>query len=178
MATGLHPDDLDVGARSFQRRGDAADEPSATHRHDHAGKVRQILQKLQAKPTMSSHHLFVGKRMDERFGFRPPALGRQPVEHLVARHEDRHRAPSLHAIDLGDRRCVIHDHATAHAQVLRDICACLCGVAGADRDQPPAQTIRWEVQRCGEEAANLEASRRLEAFELEDGALDWNHWSP
>src|SRR5439155_6572827 len=113
----------------------------------------------------------------ERLRLIPPLFRSQPGQELIARHKDRRCSPTLDALNLRWRSRVEHENSAWNAELVRRVSAGLGGVSGANRDQPPAELPRRKGQGGREKAADLEATCRLEALELQRGAFGGNERS-
>src|SRR5689334_24967337 len=106
---------------------------------------------------MSGYDIGVRERMEEYLRLFPPSLLGEPIEELVARHEDRLGTPTFDTLDLGRRRRVNHEHAAGHTEDVCGVGAGLGGIPGADGEEAARPLLVREGERSGEEAADLEA---------------------
>ena len=168
---GLDPDDADARPEAANGCGDAARQPTATDRHEHARQVRQVLGDLQAARPLAGDDPIVVVRGDDG----EPALGGDPLRGhppLLARRPDHHDLGTvrLDARPLHGRRIAGHDDDGRRAEQPRGARHALCVVPGRVRDDAARAHLRREAGHRVVGATQLERADGLERLGLEEPA--------
>ena len=115
-------------------------------------------------------HRLVGERMDERFRITFPLSVRDPFEQAIAGQEHGVRAELAHSVDLERGRGIDHHHPHGTRSSRATYAHASAALPALTVSSPRATRSLVQNVRGGEEAANLETSRGLQRFELEEPA--------
>ena len=155
------------GLQRLDGARDAGDQAAAADAGDDRGRVRRVLENLEAHGRVTGDELVIVERVHERpFHARKRTRVQRLPGHVV-RHGNERRAERPHPVDLRCRRGLDRDDGARHAGLSRRVGDALPGVSGADRpDATRALRLREHGHGVGG-AAQLVGVDRLQVLELQ-----------
>ncbi len=168
QARRLHPENLNLRVRLFQRAGDAADQPAAADRNDDRFEVGMLLDELQADSALSGDDGIVIEGMHEGEVLSLAAAHGLFVSFVVVRAVQHDiGAITARSRNLDERRGQRHANLGADAELASVVGNPLCVISGRGRDHAPGTFFGAKREQLVQRAALFERAGSLQVVELQ-----------